>query len=297
MNSKYKNILLTGATGYVGSLLLPRLLNDNCAVTITLRGTSNVVRIEKYLNKIEKVHCGKEELEACFQKNRFDLILHCATNYGRAGGCIEDILKDNLLFPAMLLTFAEKYGVGAFINLDTTLEKEVSLYANSKWEFRERLKEFDLPIKRINLKLGHFYGPNDGSSKFISRLINSFLLNEAEIKLTAGEQIRDFIYIEDLLDAIMCVKESLPLIPDGFTEYIIGSGAAISIKEMVTKLKGYFPDSSTLLKFGDIPYRKDEPMTSSLDLAGIKSLGWSPKYSLDEGIAETIRKEKNVRGL
>ncbi len=73
--------------------------------------------------------------------------------------------------------------------------------------FVEWLKYFSDRIKVVNLKLEHMYGPKDDDSKFVTWITNQMLNNISSIDLTEGTQKRDFIYIDDVVDAYMLMLE------------------------------------------------------------------------------------------
>jgi nucleoside-diphosphate-sugar epimerase len=224
---------------------------------------------------------------------RLDAIIHCATEYGRKNTSRLNLIESNFVFPLNLLDSAVAGGVTAFINIDTMLPTKTSNYSLSKSQFRQWLPSISQEIKIANIRMEHFYGPNDDSSKFVSYVVQS-LLNKAEaIPLTAGNQKRDFIYIDDAVNAIITILRATLLDSrDAYVEYELGSGSVISIKEMLEMAKAISGNTKTILKFGAIPYRESEEMELAVDLRALKKLGWSPQYSLDSGLKKMIEIEE-----
>jgi nucleoside-diphosphate-sugar epimerase len=135
----------------------------------------------------------------------------------------------------------------------------------------------------------HFYGPNDDTGKFVSYVVRSLLNKVDAISLTAGNQKRDFIYIDDAVNAIITILRTTLLDSrDAYVEYELGSGSVISIKELLEMAKAISGNTKTILEFGAIPYRESEEMELAVDLRALKKLGWSPKYSLDSGLKKMI---------
>ena len=118
------------------------------------------------------------------------------------------------------------------------------------------------------------------------------MLNTPEIKLTKGEQKRDFIFIDDVISAYMLILQKHNDFEKLFVGFDVGSGNSISIRsfvEAVHQLTG----STTHLAFGAIPYRKGEMMNSVADTAGLNSLGWQCQHDLITGLKLVIEQERS----
>ena len=289
-----KRVLLTGATGFLGSKLLARLLTapDMYEVTILKRSFSDTWRIEPLLPRVRSFDLDKIRIWDVFERSRYDTILHCATDYGRKAVPRSDIIESNLLLPLRLLEAGLDNGVRSFVNTDTMLDKNVSDYTLSKRQFREWLQTVSGVVSGINMVIEHFYGPGDDDSKFVAQIIKSLLRSVPKIPLTAGAQKRDFIYIEDVVDAFMCVLNNVSNQVAGYFEYEVGSGTSVSVKELVTLTKSICGNRVTRLQFGMIPYRSNEPMDVSVDLSRLQALGWRAHYGLAEGLRRTVEFEK-----
>ena len=187
--------------------------------------------------------------------------------------------------PMAIMDATKAAGVGIFINSDTILDKYVNLYSLSKSQLLEWGKFFCTHNKMffVNMRLEHFYGPEDADSKFTTHVINSCLRNVPELKLTFGEQKRDFIYIDDVVSAYLIILEKLGQFPDFFNEFHVGSGAEVSIRDFVEKVH-HITGSQTQLAFGSLPYRKGEVMSSHANIEPLAELGWSCKTNLDHGL-------------
>lgn len=289
-------ILLTGATGFLGSRLVARMAAkpDAYRVTALKRTFSNTWRIAHLLDSIRVENIEVNHLERTFDRQKFDVIVHCATDYGRKKVSRSDIIESNLLLPLRLLELGMRNNVLAFLNTDTMLDKRVSDYTLSKRQFREWLQSLASDIKGLNMILEHFYGPGDDATKFVTAIVRSLVRGEPEIQLTKGEQRRDFIFIDDVADAFMRVLENVQTLPTGYSEYEVGSGRSISIRDMVETAMDLTGNTVTHLNFGAIPYRAKEPMDVSVNTSSLAKLGWTSKWSLAEGLKETIRAEREL---
>jgi len=143
------------------------------------------------------------------------------------------------------------------LNSDTILDRHMGAYALSKRHFAEwgRLFAEDNNIRFVNIRLEHIYGPGDDTSKLPTRLIRECLSNVPEIRLTAGEQKRDFVYVDDVVAGYEILLDQSDNQAENFLEYGLGSGKMVTIREFtetIHKLSG----STSFLNFGALPYVK-----------------------------------------
>lgn len=289
---KKQNLLLTGGTGFLGSNLLRKLICLDFNVFVLLRAKSSLSRIEDLEGKFTPVYQGEADLKALFAREKICSIIHCATNYGRGNESPLDILDANLTLPLKLLQMGAGAGVKSFINTDTVLDKRVSNYSLSKRHFRDWLQTCADRMTCVNMALEHFYGPDDNSSKFVTWIIHSLIKGVPEMQLTKGEQKRDFIYIDDVVDAFILILADSLSRDKGFFHYEIGTGRLVPIADFVRTIKAIVGNTATVLDFGAVPYRENEVMASSVDLTKITSLGWAPGVGLEAGLEKTIEFEK-----
>jgi CDP-paratose synthetase len=287
-----RTILITGATGFLGSKLLVKLVDAGYKVIVLARSSSKTTKLDNVLNKIVIYRIGHCDLDNMFSTERPDIIIHCATNYGRTQVDPVSVLEANLMLPLSLLQLGLKFNSSCFINTDTILDKRVSQYSLSKSQMKEWLKVFSDKITSINVALEHFYGPGDDLSKFASNIIHRILINEPEILLTPGRQKRDFVYIDDVVDAFSCVIDHCTSLEKGFHNFEIGTGKSVEIREFVSLVKEIAGNMTCHLKFGALSYRANEVMESHADLTAMRTIGWQPRVSLEDGLAKTIRLEK-----
>lgn len=281
------NIFITGGTGYLGNRLALALKAQGHKLHFLVRKSSNLSRILS-LSAEGGIHCDElDGFEIIFRKHKIDLILHCATHYGRNDVDPFNTLKTNLLMPLRLLDAAAAVNVKGFINTGTMLDKRVSFYSLSKSQFDEWLLHYSDRIKCINILLEHFYGPHDDPTKFVSHIINKLKRNDKKIDLTKGEQERDFVYIDDVVNAFLVVIANLHSF-DGMTNLELGSGDPVRIRDFVILAKIIAKNEVTELNFGAIPYRENEVMQSKADTTKLNALGWINKTDLETGLKKTI---------
>lgn len=288
-------LLITGATGYLGSHLVAKWIGVGHQVAIIKRRTSNLTRIHEY---VQDVACFNVEdgLDRPFRTfGQFDALVHVATCYGRHGETDLEVLEANLNFPLQLLQAFIRNGSGLFINTGTVLDKFVSPYALSKYQFLEWLRWYagKGELSGINVRLENMYGPGDDVTKFTSHVVRSCLDGKASLDLTDGLQKRDFIYISDVVSAYDHLLGGVLSRGNGVVDVDVGTGVATSIRvfaEMVKQASG----SGTDLRFGAVPTRAGELAESKADIRCLQSLGWVPEYNLAAGLSETIEQESRL---
>jgi nucleoside-diphosphate-sugar epimerase len=287
-----KNVLLTGATGFLGSNIIKILSKENFNIIILKRSFSKTHRIDDIADRIKSYNADQIKLEDIFVENKIDIIVHCATVYGQRDIEPLSLIEANLTLPLQLLELGKKNRVSCFINTDTILDKRVSYYSLSKNQFREWLELYANEMICLNVALEHFYGPYDDNTKFVSYIIDSILNNAEKIDLTAGKQKRDFIYIDDVVSAFIAIIKNMDKFKKGFLRYEIGTGNAVEIQKFVRLVKDIAKNNRTVLNFGAIPYRENETMKSRADITEICKLNWKPEYTLEEGLLRTINIER-----
>lgn len=282
-----KKILITGGNGFLGANLISLLIKKNYKIYATKRNKSNLARLKPFIKKI--IFLNINNLDKYFNKNNFNLVIHCATNYGLNDKKLSDIIFSNLTLPLKLLELCEKYNVKTFINTDTILPKNISGYTLSKYQFYEWLEKFSEKITCINIKIEHFYGPGDNKTKFVIKNLIDLINKKKDIKLTKGKQKRDFIYIDDVISAFEEIIKWSKNKSKGIYNFEIGTKKLTSIENFMKLLKKLTHNNNTNLKFGSIPYRKGEFMKSNVNNKQLLKLGWQPKTSLNDGLKKTIK--------
>ncbi|AFY59966.1 NAD(P)-dependent oxidoreductase [Synechococcus sp. PCC 6312] len=279
-------VLVTGATGFLGSHLVSAFLDQGHQVVILKRSFSNATRIKNILSECIIYDIDQCELHQPFQDlKQIDIVVHTATCYGRNAESAATILKSNIEFPLDLLETAIYFNTTTFFNTDTILDSHLNYYALSKKHFLDWARQLlkNKKIQFLNIKLQHIYGPGDDDSKFVTSIMKKCLQNLRSIDLTPGEQKRDFIYIDDVISAYLFLFNNLEKIYSDFLQVEVGTGNVISIRELVEMIHR-ITLSSSHLNFGVIPYRENEIMISQAKTQVLNSLGWYPKHSLDTAL-------------
>lgn len=285
-----KNILITGASGYLGKNLVEYLLLSNYKLILLVREKSNIAYLDALPQNFRIYKSSLSSYVDIFYENKVDVIIHTAASYGRKGESLSSILDANLFFPIKLLDAALKYKVKFFINTDTALPKELNAYSKSKKQFLEWLQALSSEINAINVQLEYFYGPNDDKTKFITFLLDELKSNKNQIDFTDATPLRDFIYIDDVISAYATIINKLHEFK-GFVDIQVGSGNAMMLKDIIKEVQRISKNLDKELNFGAIPMRPNEIMKSCADITFLKKLGWQPNFSFEQGIIKTIELE------
>ncbi|MCW3093056.1 MAG: CDP-abequose synthase [Ferruginibacter sp.] len=132
------------------------------------------------------------------------------------------------------------------------------------------------------LRLFSVYGPNDTHEWLIQYLIKQMLLNK-EINVTKGEQLWDYLYVDDISEMLLKLIKSR-----GVGIANLGTGNGISVRMIIEKIKNII-QSESKINFGALPYRSDQVMLMEADITKLSThLKWKPEISLDEGLRKTI---------
>ncbi|TVX97066.1 NAD-dependent epimerase/dehydratase family protein [Cohnella terricola] len=288
------NILVTGATGFLGSYLIKALLQKDHNIAIVKRSFSNLSRVGEILHAVKSFDVDLTSISEIVEQFNPHAVIHLATNYGKNGASTSEVFNDNIIFPLQIM---ENLQPGTyFINTDTYFNNNNSYkysylnsYCLSKKYFLETAQSYiaSKQLVLINARLEHIYGPLDDPSKFTMNIIRQLYDNQSPIALTLGEQRRDFIYVDDVVSAYLNIIESLPSLSGNYSEFQIGTGDTCSIRHFVELSKELCASTSELL-FGKLPYRENEILTSEANISSLVGLGWRPRVDLKEGIIRMV---------
>jgi len=294
-------VLITGATGFIGSQLTRVLLNEGYPVYALIRSTSNTWRIEDLLKSLHVVrgdllepHRWSPQLEKIQPEICFHLAwyvepgkyLTSQENLGLLTSSIQLASQLSKLGCKKIITTGTcfEYDTDRGYLSETTPLKPRSLYAACKSALYKVLLEF-LRTAEMDfawLRLFYQYGPYEDQRRLIPYIICSLLRNK-EAKLTKGEQIRDYLHVEDVATAILAVAQSNLSGPIN-----VGSGRPISVRDLSIKI-GEILNKPELIKLGAIPYEDSESMFICANINRLKNnTNFVPQYNIEEGLQNTI---------
>ena len=299
-------VLITGATGYIGSQMVRRLIGSGgYEVSVLVRPNSDLATLGASLPNII-VHASDgsvESLTAVLEEARPEVVVHLASLFlsQHRPQDVLPLIQSNVQFGVCLLEAMLQSGVRRFVNTGTAWEtmdgppeyRPVCLYAATKRAFEDILRYYEDAhgFSALTLKLYDTYGPDDPRPKLFSLLCRS--LTEAEpLPFSPGEQTLDLTHIEDVTDAyerairyVLVKDRALP------EEVHIGSGQDLPLRDVVATFEEAL-GQRTNIAWGERPYRPREVMKAQADpSAAERVLGWKPAIGLREGIQRTFVSE------
>ncbi len=283
-----KSILVTGGAGFIGSHLCERLAEDNKNVVFSLDNYS----MGSENNHVDKVTYIKGDTANIHDLISFnpDMIYHLG-EYSRVEQSFEDIKtvwKSNKDGIFSVLEFARKTGCKILYAGSSTkfgdggLGRSSSPYAWTKSTNTELVmnygKWFNVPY--VISYFYNVYGKREiqtGKYATVIALFKEKMKNNQLLPVVSpGSQIRNFTYIEDVIDALVLIGEK------GFgDEFGIGSDEGFSIKEVAEMFGG---------EVEILPERAGNRMTADVITNKTKALGWNPKKNLKDYIEECKKK-------
>lgn len=294
-SAKPGRILVTGATGFVGSYIVPKLINDGWSVFAVGRDSTSWEKLAPDIKGEVRTVLWSRDIHANIETVKEinpDVVLHLATHFvgQHKPEDIDALAESNIHFGMQLAeACAATESDLVFINVGTIWQHADSkpyapttLYAATKQAFADILRfysDYDF-FRVINLKLTDSYGPNDPRRKLWSVLIETAKSGNP-LDMSPGEQLIDPIYIDDIVSALLVAISLGQTNKNQFAEYRVAADA-VTVREIVQRFQDV--TGTTLnINWGAMPYRlkeRFEPWEYGEMLPG-----WQPKVSLDEGIA------------
>ena len=298
-----KRVLVTGATGFVGACLARRLVSRGHEVHILLRSTSDTWRIEDLLDDLvihEADLCDGNAVERAVSKAGPEAVFHLATYGGFASERDTSLaIEANLLGTANLLRACQQEGFECFVNTGSSSEYGVKTGPMKETDPLEPDGAYAVTKAAatlfcageasrhgeavITLRLFSPYGPWDDPRRMIPYVMKS-LLNGERPRLFTPSAVRDYILIDDVVDAYESVLGARTLPGDVIN---VGSGVQHTVGAVVQQIivtlgSDIEPEWETAA-----PPRQ-EPENWVADVSKAASLlGWRPSTSLADGLAAT----------
>jgi len=296
-NPRQQVALVTGATGFIGSHLVRRLVKDGWRVHVLSRAGSRFPDMSEFGRVTNHIHDGStQRMVECVAQAKPNVVFHLASLVltQHTSKDVEPMIMSNVLFGNQLLEAMKANEVTYIINTGTSWQhyhnedyNPVCLYAATKQAF-EAILEFYIQasgIKAITLKLYDTYGPNDPRPKLF-HLLNNAAKSGEPLDMSAGEQLIDLVHIDDVIEAYLLAAKRLQ---EGkvfkHERYAVSSGHPLQLHKLV-ELYASVTEQTAPVNWGARTYRHREVMIPWN--RGDSLVGWEPKVSLIDGIRAVI---------
>ena len=301
-----KKILITGGTGFIGYHLAKKCLKLKWLVTSL---STKKPKKNRKLKQVKYIICdvsNKKELKKKLKTN-YDYVINLAGYVDHSHKL--KTMKSHYDGCKNLSSFFLNTEIQKFIQIGSSIEygkvkspqfenikndqKTFSVYGNAKLLSTKLLlklnKKFNFPATIIRLYL--VYGPKQDNNRVIPITISNAIKNQ-KFDCSEGLQLRDFIYIDDVINGILKIINNKKLAGQIIN---IGSGKPISIRNVILKICNLVGSGKP--QFGKIKLRNDETMKLYPNISRAKRLlSWKPKIQLNSGLKKTINYYKKQNG-
>lgn len=306
-------VFITGASGFVGAHLVRRLLTQGSQVVALLRAPDRSVRFGALVEQLPTAHrslltilagdlLDRERLQAVVAEWQPEVVYHlAATGVNPAASTPAEVVQGNVVGTLNLLEVCRdsalrrfvyagscaEYGSGRDLN-EAMLPAPTNVYGASKAAagllVQTYRRTYGLPA--VWLRPFMIYGPLERRGRLVINTILTALSGE-DMRMTGGEQERDFIYVDDVVEGFIRAADDAYSAAIGETINLC-SGVGLPIREVVTLILELMGNPVKAV-LGAIPYREGEMWLQSGDNTRARRLlDWSPRVGLREGLERTI---------
>lgn len=309
MDTSNKSIAITGGAGFIGSNFAIKAVEKFSEVHIIDKFTyaANMERLSEIEEEVElhKIDIrNREKVKPILEDVDYLVNFAAESHVDRSIDNGQEFVKSNVEGAFVLMDILRNIDINHMVHISTdevygsinsesfqegdkldpsspysASKASADMFVNAFW------KTYDLPISVV--RPSNAYGPRQFPEKLIPKFIQKAMKNEKLPVYGDGKNVRQWIYVEDLCDAIMTV-----LLEENFEIYNAGGPDEVQNIEVTRNILDSLGKSEELIEF--VEDRKGHDERYSLDSEKLHNLGWSPKTSFDEGLKKTVEwyKEK-----
>jgi nucleoside-diphosphate-sugar epimerase len=298
------HLLVTGASGFVGAAVARHAVARGLRVTALVGPSSQLGRLAPHAGDLRIVRADvadRDALAAAVARARPDLCIHLAA----AGAVVREDDLDllwavNALAPGHLARALAAAGCARLVTagssseygpVDGPMDEARACAPDDPYGVAKlaggllaRAAARETGLQTAHLRLFSVYGPGEDPRRLVSS-VTAALLAGRPVDLTPGEQVRDFVHVDDAAEALLHAATAPGL--DGLTANV-GTGVQTTVRALCEHLAA-LTGGGDLLRFGALPYRDGERFSWRAATGHARAaLGWSARIGLDEGLRSMV---------
>lgn len=303
-----KKALVTGANGFVGSAVCRMLIKHKIEVIAVVRNPESSIKNIEGIDHIKIIYCDMQDYKSLYEKiydNEIDIVYHFAW-MGSAGNKRSDYSTQlrNIEYSLDLIKTVHNMGCNRIVFAASIMEYEVhdaiesnanvglgTIYSTAKLscDYMMYILCHNIGIEYIRCIISNIYGPLEESPRLINTSIRKILNNE-KVAFSHGEQMYDFIYIDDAAEMFYLLGDN----GKSRENYYIGTKHPKKLKYFLIELHDIV-NKEAEIGVGEIPFDGVSINYAAIDLVSVeRDTGYIPKVSFSDGIKKTV---EWIRGI
>lgn len=296
--------MITGATGYIGSHVAKKLIENGYQVCALIRETSDIHKYPLPPTVTYAVHDGTTaSIVEIFCAEKPDCVIHLAARFiaEHQSSQVETLLENNIVFSTNIFEGMKASGCPCIVNTTSSWEhyqgepyNPVCLYAATKRAAADILKYYceAARITAVTLCIYDTYGPGDLRGKLIGKFFE-IAESGAALPMSEGQQQINYVYVDDVAEAYLCAVKQITRQTEKMRTYYLCSEETYTLRELSLIFEKTVHKHLNI-EWGKRPYRTREVM--EIYSGGECLPGWKAKVSLEEGLRRIAEAGKSKGG-